>query len=105
MSRMIEIICFMIIVNALAISLHHDFLRINNVDKSAFEFYEMNSNKTFLPLPREELQRHGTTTLAFIFHDSIIIAVDSMASIGSYVGSRTVRKVCYLCTFVQYFLT
>ena len=93
MSREIIVIFIMVLVNALAISLHRDFLRMNSLDKNAFEFYQMNSNKTFLPLPREELQRHGTTTLAFMFHDSIIIAVDSMASIGSYVGSRTVRKV------------
>ena len=46
-----------------------------------------------LPLPIVQLQYHGTTTLAFIFGDSVIIAVDSMASVGSYVGSRTVRKV------------
>ena len=46
-----------------------------------------------LPLPLDQLQYHGTTTLGFIYGDSVIIAVDSMASVGSYVGSRTVRKV------------
>jgi 20S proteasome subunit beta 5 len=41
----------------------------------------------------QSLQYHGTTTLAFIYNDSVVVAVDSKASIGDYVGSRTVRKV------------
>lgn len=41
----------------------------------------------------QELQRHGTTTLAVKLRRSIIICVDSKASMGDYVGSRTVRKV------------
>ncbi len=28
---------------------------------------------------------HGTTTLAFIFKEGIIVAVDSRASMGSYI--------------------
>jgi 20S proteasome subunit beta 5 len=36
---------------------------------------------------------HGTTTLGFMFDGGIIIAVDSRASMGSYIGSGTVRKV------------
>jgi len=36
---------------------------------------------------------HGTTTLGFIFDGGIIIAVDSRASMGSYIGSGTVKKV------------
>ena len=46
-----------------------------------------------LPVQLNQLQMHGTTTLAFVFQDSVIIAADSMASLGDYVGSRTVRKV------------
>lgn len=46
-----------------------------------------------LPRPLNELQYHGTTTLGFVLGDSILIAVDSKASVGSYVGSRTVKKV------------
>jgi len=45
------------------------------------------------PLPDDELQAHGTTTLAFISGDGVFLAVDSRASIGKYVGSRTTRKV------------
>merc|ERR1719495_2994313 len=36
---------------------------------------------------------HGTTTLGFIFKGGVIIAVDSRASMGSYIGSGTVKKV------------
>lgn len=46
-----------------------------------------------LPKALNELQYHGTTTLAFMYADGIIVAVDSKASVGSYVGSRTVKKV------------
>jgi len=37
--------------------------------------------------------KHGTTTLGFVFQGGIIIAVDSRASMGSYIGSQTVKKV------------
>jgi len=36
---------------------------------------------------------HGTTTLAFIFKGGIIVAVDSRASLGTFIGSKTVQKV------------
>jgi len=36
---------------------------------------------------------HGTTTLAFIFKDGIIVAVDSRASMGKYISSRTTMKL------------
>ncbi len=36
---------------------------------------------------------HGTTTLGFIFEHGIIIAVDSRATMGSYISSQTVKKV------------
>ena len=36
---------------------------------------------------------HGTTTLSFKFKDGIVAAVDSRASIGSFVGSKTVQKI------------
>ncbi|KZV62406.1 N-terminal nucleophile aminohydrolase [Peniophora sp. CONT] len=40
--------------------------------------------------------KHGTTTLAFRFRGGVIVAVDSRASMGSYIGayrSGTVKKV------------
>lgn len=48
---------------------------------------------------------HGTTTLAFKFKGGIIVAVDSRASMGSYIGSGTVKKIIeinpFLCTCSQ----
>jgi 20S proteasome subunit beta 5 len=62
------------------------------------------------PVPSDTLQRpiasshehatepglkynHGTTTLGFVFNQGVLIAVDSRASMGSYIGSGTVKKV------------
>lgn len=36
---------------------------------------------------------HGTTTLGFMFQGGIIVAVDSRASMGTYISSQTVNKV------------
>jgi hypothetical protein len=36
---------------------------------------------------------HGTTTLSFVFQGGIVAAVDSRASLGNFVGSKTVQKV------------
>eukprot|EP01024_Parvocaulis_polyphysoides_P065850 TRINITY_DN769_c0_g1_i3.p1 TRINITY_DN769_c0_g1~~TRINITY_DN769_c0_g1_i3.p1 ORF type:complete len:283 (-),score=43.86 TRINITY_DN769_c0_g1_i3:320-1114(-) len=36
---------------------------------------------------------HGTTTLGFIFQGGVIIAVDSRATMGSYISSQTTKKV------------
>lgn len=36
---------------------------------------------------------HGTTTLSFTFEGGIVAAVDSRASIGNFVGSKTTQKV------------
>ena len=54
--------------------------------------------KSVLP---DELQYHGTTTLAFKLNDSsIVVAVDSRASIGDYVGSRSVKKIFPITKYV-----
>jgi 20S proteasome subunit beta 5 len=37
--------------------------------------------------------KKGTTTLAFVYKEGILVAVDSRASMGSYIGSQKVRKV------------
>jgi len=36
---------------------------------------------------------HGTTTISFTFNGGIVAAVDSRASIGNFVGSKTTQKV------------
>lgn len=43
---------------------------------------------------------HGTTTLAFKFQGGIIVAVDSRASMGSYIGSGTVKKIIEINPFL-----
>merc|ERR1719424_131735 len=43
---------------------------------------------------------HGTTTLGFIFNGGVLIAVDSRASMGSYIGSGTVKKVIPISKWV-----
>lgn len=37
--------------------------------------------------------KKGTTTLGFVYSEGILIAVDSRASMGSFIGSQKVRKV------------
>lgn len=53
----------------------------------------IDTSNVISPLPADELQYHGTTCLSFVFSEGVIVAVDSRASIGKYVGSRTTRKV------------
>ncbi|MEW5306369.1 MAG: hypothetical protein WDW38_007116 [Sanguina aurantia] len=43
---------------------------------------------------------HGTTTLGFIFEHGVIIAVDSRATMGSYISSQTVKKVIEINGFL-----
>lgn len=45
------------------------------------------------PLDKNIKMAHGTTTLGFVFDHGVLIAVDSRASMGSYIGSGTVKKV------------
>lgn len=42
----------------------------------------------------------GTTTLGFVFKHGVLIAVDSRASQGSYIGSQTVYKVIEINPFL-----
>merc|ERR1719235_2545562 len=44
--------------------------------------------------------KKGTTTLGFRFKDGIIIAVDSRASMGTFIGSQTVRKVIEINSYL-----
>ena len=91
LSGLIYVLCFL----ASSSSVHYldipDFVNTDVKFKSApFDVFETGP---VLPRPLNELQYHGTTTLAFLFGDGVIVAVDSKASVGSYVGSRTVKKV------------
>lgn len=52
--------------------------------------------------PQEEGLKysHGTTTLAFRFAGGVVVAVDSRASMGSYIGSNDVKKVIEINEFL-----
>ena len=44
--------------------------------------------------------KKGTTTLAFTYKTGILLAVDSRASMGSYIASKTVRKVTHINSYL-----
>uniref|UniRef100_A0A1B6EFU3 Proteasome subunit beta n=1 Tax=Clastoptera arizonana TaxID=38151 RepID=A0A1B6EFU3_9HEMI len=43
---------------------------------------------------------HGTTTLGFIYQGGIVLAVDSRATGGQYIGSGTMKKICEINDFL-----
>lgn len=71
-----------------------------SLDHHTFELPSVDTPGTFLrdafaspnaPPPIE--MAHGTTTLAFVFQGGVIVAVDSRATMGSYIGSQHVKKI------------
>jgi 5'-3' exonuclease/20S proteasome alpha/beta subunit len=60
-------------------------------ETSEEETYGLHANSKSRVAPLEFA--HGTTTLSFVFQGGIIAAVDSRASLGSFVGSKTTQKV------------
>merc|ERR1719410_175553 len=72
-----------------------DLNRDSPFDWSAEEKLDIN-DETEIQLKGSEKKLkfyHGTTTIAFIYKDGIVAAVDSRASLGSFVGSKTTQKV------------
>jgi 20S proteasome subunit beta 5 len=58
------------------------------------DFLDLSADQTIRTSKAPPLEfAHGTTTLSFTFQGGIIVAVDSRASLGSFVGSKTVQKV------------
>ena len=43
---------------------------------------------------------HGTTTLAFVYKNGILVAVDSRASMGAYISSQEVKKVIEINSYL-----
>lgn len=73
-----------------------NFLKHCRIDKdipTPDQLFDSNPFKTSPTTCKLESQFHGTTTLAFKHNESIILCVDSKASMGQYVSSRTTRKV------------
>ena len=44
--------------------------------------------------------KKGTTTLAFVYKEGILVAVDSRASMGSFIGSQAVRKILEIDSYL-----
>jgi hypothetical protein len=57
-------------------------------------------NNFTCPINPDIKYAHGTTTLGFCFKEGIVIAVDSRASMGSYIGSNNVKKVIEINEFL-----
>jgi 20S proteasome subunit beta 5 len=52
------------------------------------------------PLNHNLKMNHGTTTLGFVFDHGVLLAVDSRASMGSYIGSGSVKKVIEISRYL-----
>lgn len=52
------------------------------------------------PLDSSIKMNHGTTTLGFVFDHGVLLAVDSRASMGSYIGSGSVKKVIEISRYL-----
>lgn len=80
--------------------------RTEMMDPSVFQlprsigFANQTRDKFCHPMNKDIKYYHGTTTLAFIFNGGILMAVDSRASMGSYIGSNTVKKVVTLSKYM-----
>lgn len=78
-----------------------DCLPSTSLDTSCFPLPQVQDLDSF---EREVVEyvkpEHGTTTLGFLFQGGIIVAVDSRASMGSYISSQTVKKVIEINPFL-----
>jgi len=94
MVRTKVMICWLFFCNYVFLSMAHS---IGN-----FGLFDPSDTISKLPLEMDRLQYHGTTTLAIKFNNNkdVLIAVDSRASLGSYVGSKTVKKVFPITKFI-----
>jgi 20S proteasome subunit beta 5 len=84
-----------------------DLNQVRCIEPSAFPLAPVENPLTFcLDIKKSGVApglmdfKHGTTTLGFVFKHGIIIAVDSRASMGSYIGSQTVKKVIEINDFL-----
>jgi 20S proteasome subunit beta 5 len=73
---------------------------MDNQTELIFKLAECDHNNEFVTKLKEDKLtkkltdfKKGTTTLGFVYKEGILIAVDSRASMGSYIGSQKVRKV------------
>ncbi|KAJ1381853.1 Proteasome, subunit alpha/beta [Sesbania bispinosa] len=66
-------------------------------DFSAPPSFELPNSNDFDGFLKEAIQMvkpaKGTTTLAFIFKEGVMVAADSRASMGGYISSQSVKKI------------
>ena len=81
-------------------ALCQDFPSMENSNELIFKLAPVAENEKFVEkLKVDKITKKltdfkkGTTTLGFIYKEGILIAVDSRASMGSFIGSQKVRKV------------
>lgn len=85
-----------------------DSLCPNDFTTFDFKFAPIEDPSTFLDSmkasknPEKKVAdfKKGTTTLGFVYNGGVIIAVDSRASMGHFVGSDNVRKVIEISPFL-----
>jgi len=80
-------------IDAILYNIPHK-LKLNSTIKENTSSIDDSTNKTKINF------FHGTTTLAFRFQGGVIVCVDSRASIGSYIGSGTVKKIIEINPFL-----
>jgi len=80
--------------------LYTDIPNFNNQSELIFKLAPVEENEKFVShLKDNKLTKKltdfkkGTTTLGFVYKEGILIAVDSRASMGSFLGSQRVRKI------------
>lgn len=85
-----------------------DIMKTETKSLLNFDFAPMKDPSLFCHMlkqsdgPEKKLMefKKGTTTLGFVFKHGILIAVDSRASMGSFVSDETVRKVIEINPFL-----
>ncbi|KAG5035730.1 hypothetical protein JHK87_010640 [Glycine soja] len=64
---------------------------------SAAPFFDLPNSNDFDGFLKDAIQMvkpaKGTTTLAFIFKEGVMVAADSRASMGGYISSQSVKKI------------
>lgn len=81
---------------------------IRPVDRLGYGFYQDSYTRLKTPNPHEAGPRgdlkirmdHGTTTLGFKFNGGVILAVDSRATGGMFIGSQCVKKIIEINDFL-----
>jgi len=66
----------------------------------SFEAAQKSADKHVSSLNENIKHSHGTTTMAFLYNDGVLVAVDSRASMGSYIGSGSVKKVIEISKYL-----